>query len=149
MRLKPEERVTYEVAKGRALDCMKETRRLYHASEVGLYIWPGCGLRSQGLGAAASRILKRMEGEGIVRQGPSSRNDAWGWFLMKGTAHYFASVEVNHSNECNCIICFPRNNCQDCKDCARHAYSDGTTPGFFYDKCEKHRRIIKSGKDGL
>lgn len=30
-------------------------------------------------------------------------------------------------------------NCKDCDDCARHAYSDATTPGFFYDKCEKHR----------
>lgn len=30
--------------------------------------------------------------------------------------------------------------CKDCDDCARHAYSDATTPGFFYDKCEKHRK---------
>ena len=29
--------------------------------------------------------------------------------------------------------------CEDCKECARHAYSDATTPGFFFDKCEKHR----------
>jgi hypothetical protein len=29
--------------------------------------------------------------------------------------------------------------CADCDACARHAYSDATTPGFFYNKCEKHR----------
>lgn len=29
--------------------------------------------------------------------------------------------------------------CADCDDCARHAYSDSTSAGFFYDKCEKHR----------
>lgn len=29
--------------------------------------------------------------------------------------------------------------CQDCRKAAAHAYSDATTPGFFYTKCEKHR----------
>lgn len=29
--------------------------------------------------------------------------------------------------------------CTDCEAAARHANSDATTPGFFYDKCEKHR----------
>ena len=81
MRIAPEHRVSYEVAKARALECMREKRRLYHASEVGSHIWPGARLRAQGLGASASRILKKMEGEGIVRQGPSERHDAWGWFL--------------------------------------------------------------------
>lgn len=30
-------------------------------------------------------------------------------------------------------------NCPDCRKAAKHAYSDATTPGFFYDTCEKHR----------
>lgn len=29
--------------------------------------------------------------------------------------------------------------CEDCRRCAAHAYSDATTLGFFHDKCEKHR----------
>lgn len=29
--------------------------------------------------------------------------------------------------------------CEDCAASARHAYSDATTPGFFHDKCQKHR----------
>lgn len=29
--------------------------------------------------------------------------------------------------------------CEDCNRCARQAYSDATTPGFFHDKCERHR----------
>jgi hypothetical protein len=29
--------------------------------------------------------------------------------------------------------------CPDCEAAAKHAYSDTTTPGFFHDKCEKHR----------
>jgi hypothetical protein len=30
--------------------------------------------------------------------------------------------------------------CADCREAKRHAYSDATTPGFFYDRCEKHRK---------
>lgn len=30
--------------------------------------------------------------------------------------------------------------CKDCDDCYRHANSDATTPGFFYGKCERHRK---------
>jgi hypothetical protein len=30
--------------------------------------------------------------------------------------------------------------CEECDRAARHAYSDATTPGFFHDKCEKHRQ---------
>jgi len=29
--------------------------------------------------------------------------------------------------------------CPDCDEAAKHAYSDATTPGFFYSKCERHR----------
>lgn len=34
----------------------------------------------------------------------------------------------------------PVAHCKDCDDCARRAHSDATTPGFFYDKCELHRK---------
>lgn len=29
--------------------------------------------------------------------------------------------------------------CAGCRAAMKHAYSDATTPGFFYDRCEKHR----------
>ena len=29
--------------------------------------------------------------------------------------------------------------CPDCERAAKHANSDATTAGFFYDKCERHR----------
>lgn len=29
--------------------------------------------------------------------------------------------------------------CPDCEAAAKHANSDATTPGFFHDKCERHR----------
>ena len=35
-------------------------------------------------------------------------------------------------------------NCPDCREAKAHAYSDATTPGFFYTECEKHR---KTGED--
>lgn len=31
--------------------------------------------------------------------------------------------------------------CPDCCEAMKHAYSDATTPGFFYDRCEKHRKL--------
>ena len=36
-------------------------------------------------------------------------------------------------------------NCPDCQECKRHAYSDATTPGFFYTECEKHRMRSTEG----
>jgi hypothetical protein len=30
--------------------------------------------------------------------------------------------------------------CADCREAMRHAYSDATTPGFFFDRCDKHRK---------
>jgi hypothetical protein len=30
--------------------------------------------------------------------------------------------------------------CADCEAAAKAAYSDATTPGFFHDKCTKHRK---------
>jgi phosphosulfolactate phosphohydrolase-like enzyme len=35
----------------------------------------------------------------------------------------------------------PDGACPACRAAARHAFSDATTPGFFYDKCERHRAI--------
>jgi hypothetical protein len=40
--------------------------------------------------------------------------------------------------------------CQDCLNAAKSAYSDATTPGLFYDKCEKHRKpqtIVQMERD--
>ena len=34
--------------------------------------------------------------------------------------------------------------CADCDAAAKHAYSDATTPGFFSDKCSKHRAVASS-----
>ena len=33
-------------------------------------------------------------------------------------------------------------NCPDCQAAKKHAYSDSTTPGFFYTECERHRRLL-------
>lgn len=33
--------------------------------------------------------------------------------------------------------------CADCDKAARLAYSDAATPGFVYDKCEKHRAALE------
>ena len=76
MKLKPEMRVSYEVAKERALGVL-EKRNPTFANAVAQVIWPTHRMTSQGAGAAASRILKRMEKEGLVRW--TSNAHWWGW----------------------------------------------------------------------
>jgi len=40
-------------------------------------------------------------------------------------------------------------NCPDCQAAKRHAYSDATTPWFFYTECEKHRQPGIQGAAGV
>jgi hypothetical protein len=37
--------------------------------------------------------------------------------------------------------------CPDCIAAKKHAYSDATTPGFFYTECEKHRHFPRNPRD--
>lgn len=83
MRLKPHMRVDYETAKERALAVLSKRETTY-ANRVAIAIWPNHEMTSQGAGAAASRILKRMEKEGLVRW--TSHRIGWGWVLERETA---------------------------------------------------------------
>jgi hypothetical protein len=74
-------RVDYETAKQRALAVL-DTRYHSFANSVAGAIWPNHEMKSQGAGAAASRILKRMEKEGLVSW--SSNDHTWGWLKTKG-----------------------------------------------------------------
>lgn len=35
--------------------------------------------------------------------------------------------------------------CPDCQAAKRHAYSDATTPGFFFTQCDRHRTAPEKG----
>jgi hypothetical protein len=50
-----------------------------NASSLAEDIWPGNAMHPQGAGGAASRILKRMESEGLVRW--TNNGNTWGWVL--------------------------------------------------------------------
>jgi hypothetical protein len=76
VKLKPHMRVDYETAKNRALSVLQK-REPTVANAVAIEIWPHHEMTSQGAGAAASRILKRMEKEGLVRWTTTDHN--WGW----------------------------------------------------------------------
>ncbi len=65
MRLQPHERVTAEVAEARALAFL--SLKPVYATEVADVIWPGHSMKPQGAGAAASRILKRLERKKLCR----------------------------------------------------------------------------------
>jgi len=80
MRLEKEQRVPLDEARRRALAYLGFHRfQLSRASDVGLAIWPHNNLRAQGLGAAASRILKRLINEKLVAW--TSRRGDWGYEL--------------------------------------------------------------------
>lgn len=67
MKLKPHERVGVEVAEARALAFLN--RKPVYATQVAEAIWPGHSMKPQGAGAAASRILKRLERKKLCRYG--------------------------------------------------------------------------------
>lgn len=85
MKLKPHQRVDLETAKARALAYLTKHRfELVAASSIAGAIWPDSEMKAQGAGAAASRILKRLEADGRARwtvRG-SGRNQHWGWTLV-------------------------------------------------------------------
>ncbi len=83
MKLKPEQRVPLLEAKRRVLDYLvKELKRgddCIAASAIAVAIWPDNQMTGQGAGAAASRILKRMDG--LVYWASYENQTRWGWRL--------------------------------------------------------------------
>lgn len=75
MKLQPEQRVAADLAEKRALSAL--SKNPVPASCVADRIWPGHDMKPQGAGAAASRILKRLEKQGRARWTCNSFN--WGW----------------------------------------------------------------------
>lgn len=87
-KLKPEQRVTLAVAKERALGFLRHERSKGHvyikASAVADAIWPGANFKSQGAGAAASRILVLLKKDGKVTWHRSRSKGDWGWTYLYG-----------------------------------------------------------------
>lgn len=79
MRLKPYQRVPIAVAEIRAMQALLLTP--VPASYVADWIWPDHGMKPQGAGAAASRVLKRLEKQGRARW--TIDGNRWGWVKDK------------------------------------------------------------------
>lgn len=68
MKLKPDQRISAEVAEARAMEALtKSIGRPMYASEIANVIWPHHCMKAQGAGAAASRILKRLERKKLAK----------------------------------------------------------------------------------
>lgn len=81
MKLDPEHRVDMATARRRALNYLAacHPRSFTPASAVGVAIWPANRMTAQGCGAAASRVLRRLQELGLVRWGTSLDEGSWGW----------------------------------------------------------------------
>lgn len=77
MKLKPHQRVPIDVAEIRAIRALMLTP--VPSSYVADHIWPDHRMRAQGAGAAASRVLKRLEKQGLAKWTHNGRN--WGWIM--------------------------------------------------------------------
>lgn len=89
------ETVPLAEARRRALAYLvKQGGYLYvKANCIGYAIWPGVDMTSQGAGAAASRILKGMEKDGLVKY--SSSHLKWGYGLTARGRTEAAKEEAN------------------------------------------------------
>lgn len=85
MKLNPEQRVPLGEAKRRVLAYLAKHLRngeyCIGASAIAIAIWPNHQMTSQGAGAAASRILKRMDG--LVEWTSYENPTRWGWRLTR------------------------------------------------------------------
>lgn len=66
-------------AKRRVLKFFESHPGLRKANEFAVAIWPEAQFKSQGAGAAASRILVALQKDGLVRWASDGRD--WGWML--------------------------------------------------------------------
>ena len=77
MRLNPADKIPLPECRKRALCYLaRQKERFTPASWVGNSIWPNSEMRTQGLGGAASRILRGLQDDGLARWGSDFRN--WG-----------------------------------------------------------------------
>lgn len=53
---------------------------------------------------------------------------------------FLDKLQADQQALCGADPAFNPYDCPDCRAAMKHAYSDATTPGFFYDRCEKHRK---------
>lgn len=74
-------KVPMEECKSRAIAFLRTQSIFCKASGVAYAIWPDATFRAQGAGAAASRILKALEKDGLVRWTSDGRQ--WGYELTR------------------------------------------------------------------
>lgn len=63
-------------------------------------------------------------------------------FEWGGSLFNPASVQIEGREKNAVMVVGETRRADGCPDCAKaraHAYSDATTPGFFFTECEKHR----------
>lgn len=82
MRLDHKDRLNLDECRARALRYLAKQPegQFASASDVGNAIWPNNEMRAQGLGGAASRVLKTLQRDGLARWGADGKT-WWGWLI--------------------------------------------------------------------
>jgi hypothetical protein len=75
MRMKPDQRVQLVDARARTLACLSNVP--ISAATIAAEIWPNHPMTAQGAGGAASRVLKKLEKDGLAKW--AQRDGKWGW----------------------------------------------------------------------
>jgi hypothetical protein len=96
MKLKPEQRVDLATAKRRALAYLvkADRRELIVANCIAIEIWPDHEMTSQGAGAAASRVMKVLEKDGLARW--NGDHEHWGYQITPAGRNYIESLCGDH-----------------------------------------------------
>lgn len=87
--------VPIAVARRRALSYLSGLNRLTLAkcNEVGYEIWPGVNMTSQGMGGAASRILRGLQKDGLAKWVVTPGSNNWGWRITTAGRSALDSVD--------------------------------------------------------
>lgn len=91
--------------------------------------WTNCNQETfEVVADALDRILQHVEEDSFLRIG--NQCTLCYTFRTMGHAALARAQQPLQVSEADCL---------DCQAAKRHAYSDATTPGFFYAQCDKHR----------
>lgn len=116
----------------------------------GNYYWIACSCTAEGPQSTSIASARRLWQARVCVPAVPVGEEVKGWQSCGINPEYPRQVRIIFETPEHATAFYekfaatpaPRPACKDCAANARAAYSDATTAGFMYDKCEKHRQRI-------